>query len=134
MCLKIWIIIANFGFLCKINKMSINHNEFIAARIKELRIKKAISQKTVSEYISLSPNAYSRIENGYTQITVQNLFLIAECLGIKIEEILEIEKNILNNSGAIFGAQKNEGTVHISLSPKEFNEIYSLIENQKNKE
>lgn len=112
--------------------MSINHNEIIASRIKELRIKKGISQKTVADFISLSPNAYSRVENGYTQITVQNLYLIAECLNIKIEEILEIEKNVFNNDGAIFGAQKNDGTLHISLSSKEFNELLTLLEDKKN--
>lgn len=110
--------------------MNINHNEIVASRIKEIRIKKGVSQKNVADFIALSPNAYSRIENGFTQLTVQNLFLIADCLKVKVEEILEIEKNVFNNEGAIFGAQKNDGTLHISLSPKEFNEIYEILENK----
>lgn len=113
-----------------LRNMSINYNEIVATRIKELRIKKGVSQKIVADFISISPNAYSRIENGFTQITVQNLYLIAECLKVKVEEILEIEKNVFNNEGAIFGAQKNDGTLHISLSPKEFNEIYTILENK----
>lgn len=110
-----------------------NYNEFVAARIKELRIKKGIMQKSVSGYISLSPNAYSRIENGYTQITIQNLFLIAECIGVKVEEILDVGNNVLNNNGLNLEELKSRGTVYISLSAKEFNEIYTILENQKNR-
>lgn len=127
-CCKIWNFVANFRFLRKMIKMRINHNEFVASRIKELRIKKGISQRTLAEYISLSPNAYSRIENGFTQITVQNLYLIAECLNMQIEEILDLKSNVFNNAGAIFGSQNNEGTLNISLTPKEFKEIYEIIE------
>jgi transcriptional regulator with XRE-family HTH domain len=112
--------------------MSPNYNEFIASRIKELRIKKAISQKVVSKYISLSPNAYSRIENGYTQITIENLFLIAECLNIQIEEILDLKETTFNKKGTNFGSQNNEITLNISLSHKEIHEIYNLMEKQKN--
>lgn len=114
----------------KILNMLTNYNETIAFKIREIRVKKAITQKEIADYISLSPNAYSRIENGFTQITVQNLFLISECLGVKIEEILGTEKNIITNNGAIIGAQKNECSVHISLSLNEFNEIYSIIKSQ----
>jgi transcriptional regulator with XRE-family HTH domain len=83
--------------------------------------------------LSLSPTAYSRIETGQTQITIENLFKICEALQTSIEDILMLDvKNVCtNNNNTILQQQCTIHSLNISLSPKEFNRLTSIFEKGK---
>ncbi len=103
-------------------------NSIVAAKIKEIRVEKNILQRQVAAAIGLGENAYSRIEGGFTQITVNNLFKISEILDTPVEKLLSLKTtNIANNNNNVVMTQFNDGTVNIQLTPKEFTEFYSLI-------
>jgi transcriptional regulator with XRE-family HTH domain len=69
----------------------------IGERIKKLREKKGESQEALGKAINLSQNSISKLENGETQLTMENQFAIAEhfnvshdyiCTGIGNDSIL----------------------------------------------
>jgi DNA-binding XRE family transcriptional regulator len=47
------------------------------------------TQEYMGYRMGMSQNAYSKIELGYTNITVNHLFLIAEILGCKADDLLK---------------------------------------------
>lgn len=105
-------------------------NSLVAAKIKEFRIEKNITQKVIASHLGLSENAYSRIENGITQLTINNLFKLTEVLDVSIEKILEIgSKNSATNNKTFIIGQFNEGTLNISLTPQQLSDIKGLFEN-----
>lgn len=64
----------------------------IAAVIRKKRESKNYTQEYLAYKINISQNAYSKIELGYTKITVERLFQIAEVLEISAVELLESDK------------------------------------------
>lgn len=113
----------------------ITKNDKVAAQIKALRLAKGMLQKEIAQLSGLSEYAYSRIENGQTQISVNVLFQIAEKLKIDVGEILELSKKSLTNNSANFVFnQHNEGTLNISMSPKEFIDLYAIMQEKKDSE
>ena len=107
-------------------------NSLAASKIKEIRIEKNILQKQVAKAIGLGENAYSRIEGGFTQITVNNLFKIAETLETTVDNILSLKNSkISNNSNNVVMSQFNECTVNVHLTAKEFTELYNMIKSKK---
>lgn len=107
-------------------------NSLVAIKIKEIRNIKNILQKEVAKSLGLGENAYSRIEGGHTQITINNLYKIAKTLDTPVEKLLSINAtNIANNNNNVVMTQFNEGTVNIQLTPKEFNDIYNQINSNK---
>jgi transcriptional regulator with XRE-family HTH domain len=113
-------------------KKQMDKNSLIAVKIKDIRGKKNILQKEIAKSLGLGENAYSRIEGGHTQITINNLYKIAESLDTPVEQLLSIKAtNIANNNNNVVMTQFNEGTVTIQFSAKEFTEIYDKINSKK---
>jgi transcriptional regulator with XRE-family HTH domain len=68
----------------------------IAAVIRKKREYKNYTQEYLAYKLNISQNAYSKIELGYTKITVERLFQIAEFLETTAAELLETdEENLL---------------------------------------
>lgn len=106
-------------------------NSIVAARIKDLRLKKNMLQKHVASFLEISENAYSRIENGHTKLTIDYLFLISEALECGIEEILHFDKTEVNSEFKIIVHQINEDSFKITLSPSDFLDLKNLLESKK---
>ncbi len=69
-----------------------NDTEFLAKigdRIKELRLKKSISQTKLAEVCHTEKANMSRIESGKTNITVLTLKKISEALNVQILEFVK---------------------------------------------
>jgi transcriptional regulator with XRE-family HTH domain len=64
----------------------------VAANIRSKRIELNYTQEYLAAKLNISQNAYSKIELGYTKITVERLFQIADILETNIIELLNIEK------------------------------------------
>jgi transcriptional regulator with XRE-family HTH domain len=63
----------------------------IAANIRNKREYRNYTQEYLAAKLSISQNAYSKIELGYTKITVERLFQIAEVLGFEVAELIDIK-------------------------------------------
>lgn len=60
----------------------------IGQRIKIARIRKKLTQDTVSELINITPSHMSNIETGKSSVSLQTLIAIANVLGVSIDELL----------------------------------------------
>ncbi|PWK71436.1 helix-turn-helix protein [Mucilaginibacter oryzae] len=60
----------------------------IAANIRHSREGLNYTQEYLAAKLSISQNAYSKIELGYTKITVERLFQIAAILEVDVTELI----------------------------------------------
>ncbi len=63
----------------------------IAANIRSKREYRNYTQEYLAAKLNISQNAYSKIELGYTKITVERLFQIAAILEFDVSELIETE-------------------------------------------
>lgn len=61
----------------------------VASKIRKLRENKKFSQEYLAKKIGISQNAYSKIELGYSKITVDRLIHISHILEVNPTELLE---------------------------------------------
>ena len=90
----------------------IDHPEL---KIKQIRELKNVSQEFVANQLGLSIRAYSKIETGETQLTINRLNEISKALGVDPIEVLGFDdKQVFNNC-------KQDGYIginHISFPEK----------------
>ena len=67
----------------------------VADNIKKARLYRNYSQDYLALKLSISQNAYSKIELGYTRVTMERLFVIAEVLEIDIARLLSQQSDYL---------------------------------------
>ena len=63
----------------------------IAANIRNKREYRNYTQEYLAAKLDISQNAYSKIELGYTKITVERLFQIAEVLAFEVTELIDVK-------------------------------------------
>ncbi|MFN5148726.1 MAG: helix-turn-helix domain-containing protein [Flavobacteriia bacterium] len=84
-------------------------------KIKQIRELKNFTQEHVATQLGLTTRAYSKIESGETQLTINRLNEISSILGIEPMEVLGFdEKQVFNNC-------KQEGNIginHINIPEK----------------
>jgi len=64
------------------------HQQHVIINIRELREQKGLSQRFMGSALGLSQHAYSKIEQGYSKITVPQLFIISEALNVDVNILL----------------------------------------------
>ncbi|HTH82822.1 MAG TPA: helix-turn-helix transcriptional regulator [Mucilaginibacter sp.] len=69
----------------------------IAASIRNKREERNYTQEYLAYKLNISQNAYSKIELGYTKITVERLLQIAEVLDFKASELINVEQDDNND-------------------------------------
>jgi len=62
--------------------------------IRKIREQKKVTQEEVARHLNISQNAYSKIENGITQLTVNPVKQISAALGVSPVELLGDEFEI----------------------------------------
>lgn len=60
----------------------------VTENIRKTRESKRLTQEYLAGKLGISQNAYSKIELGYSQITVYRLFQIAKALDVDVTELL----------------------------------------------
>lgn len=60
----------------------------VTENIRKTRESKRLTQEYLAGKLSISQNAYSKIELGYSQITVYRLFQITRALDVDVTELL----------------------------------------------
>lgn len=71
-----------------INEMLNFKVKAIATNIRQLRENRNYTQEYLAAKLDISQNAYSKIELGYTKITVERLFQIAEILDFDVIDFI----------------------------------------------
>lgn len=67
---------------------------YLGKRIKEIRVKRHLSQAKLSEMIEMSPTYISYIEGGYKSMSLETLVRIANALKVSVDMLLG--ESILN--------------------------------------
>ncbi|GAB3923719.1 helix-turn-helix domain-containing protein [Mucilaginibacter myungsuensis] len=70
------------------NDMLANKIRSVAVNIRKVRESKDYTQDYLAVKLNISQNAYSKIELGYTKITVERLFQIAQILEVNPVDLL----------------------------------------------
>ena len=68
----------------------------IAANIRHKREHRNYTQEYLAAKLDISQNAYSKIELGYTKITIERLFQIADALEYDVVELLTIKPGMVH--------------------------------------
>ena len=63
----------------------------VAANIRKVREYRNYTQDYLAAKLQISQNAYSKIELGYSKITLDRLFHIAIILEVAVQELLEFD-------------------------------------------
>ena len=91
-------------------------SKLVAQRIRELREKKFF-QKDFAAHIDMKSSTYSNKENGDTEITVGELYRIADGLETTIHYLLGLEEaSTQNNTNSIVLNQNHNGTIYFQPS------------------
>lgn len=68
----------------------------IAANIRHKREYRNYTQEYLAAKLDISQNAYSKIELGYTKITVERLFQIADVLEYDVADLLTVKPGMVH--------------------------------------
>jgi len=68
-----------------------NRIRTVAVNIRKIRETRNYTQEYLAVKLGISQNAYSKIELGYTKITLERLYQIANILEIDLVELLRSE-------------------------------------------
>ena len=99
--------------------------ETVAARLKQIRLKKNFSQEYVASKIGLSQKAYSKIENNETRLNVETLLLLSEVLETPIAEFFTNSKNpILNDFSS---ARTGDNVIYKQEADKKMEELFEKL-------
>lgn len=69
---------------------TISPTELIATKIRTLRRNREYSQEYMAVMLHISQNAYSRLENGKTPLTLDRFYEVCQILQIKPAELLDM--------------------------------------------
>ena len=93
----------------------IDHPEL---KIKQIRELKNVSQEFVANQLGLSIRAYSKIETGETQLTINRLNEISKALGVDPIEVLGFDDQMVFNNCKQEGNYNTFGTTHFNFPEK----------------
>ncbi len=61
----------------------------VASNIRKIREQLHYTQEYLAVKLDISQNAYSKIELGYTKITLERIFQIADILGVDVLDLIQ---------------------------------------------
>ena len=70
-------------------------NKKIALNLRNARLMRNYSQEYMALQLKISQNAYSKMEMGRTQITVETVFKIADILEVDIYTLLNVRQLVV---------------------------------------
>ena len=66
--------------------------ELVGIRIRNIRKSQGVSQQILAYEVDMEKTNISRIEAGRTNVTIKNLYKIAQALGVIMKDIVDIER------------------------------------------
>ena len=67
-------------------------------KITVIRTKQGLNYENMGDELKITGPGYRKIETGETKLTVERLFQISEILKTPLEELLEIGRNVFNQT------------------------------------
>jgi transcriptional regulator with XRE-family HTH domain len=93
------------------------------------------TQEYMAEVLSISQRAYSSLENGQTQLTVDRLVDVAEALQVNIGEIIGYDNQYVYNNNFKNNATQNKGNLVFNQDNfEEQRQLYERLLAQKDEE
>lgn len=86
--------------------------KIVAGNIRKIREYRNYTQDYLAAKLSISQNAYSKIELGYSKITLDRLFQIAIILDIEVMKLITVDHRItvkLDAPGSQSSSQSSKG-------------------------
>lgn len=68
--------------------MAVYRQLALCSRLRRMRKETDRTQKDVATYMGISQAAYSRLEKGEIELTVQKLFLLGDLYGVPVDHII----------------------------------------------
>lgn len=93
-----------------------NINQLTASRIKEIRNEKGLTAEAVAKELQISKAAYSHLENGKVEITLNRVETLAQVFNVSISQIIPTvttNTQIFNGNG---GDSRNSHTSHTLIN------------------
>lgn len=81
------------------NELALKKAKAISANIRKIREYKDYTQDYLAAKLNISQNAYSKIELGYSKVTLERLFLISFVLEVNPADLISMETDELIGSG-----------------------------------
>ncbi|MGY3054553.1 transcriptional regulator with XRE-family HTH domain [Pedobacter sp. UYEF25] len=72
-----------------------SHVKDVASNIRKIREYKGYTQDYLAAKLKISQNAYSKLELGYSKLTVDRLFKIANILGLEAKLLISLNEHDL---------------------------------------
>ena len=66
--------------------------DLVGIRIRNIRKSQGVSQQILAYEVDMEKTNISRIEAGRTNVTIKNLYKIAQALGVTMKDIVDIER------------------------------------------
>ncbi|MCC6180265.1 MAG: helix-turn-helix transcriptional regulator [Bacteroidia bacterium] len=107
--------------------------ENLNEKIRQIRELKNLSQEYMAQELGLSTRAYSKIESGETQLTINRLNEISKILAVTPQEILGFDATIIFNNGNNQQGGKYENTIYHQTEVKLLKELYEKLLLEKDK-
>lgn len=95
-------------------------------KVRKLREFRNYTQEYMTEQLNLSQRAYSSLENGKNQLSVERLVDICKLLDVSIGEFLDIENQNIYNNNFNNNAENNHG--NLIFKKDDFEEQRKLYE------
>jgi transcriptional regulator with XRE-family HTH domain len=107
----------------------------LSEKIRLIRLSKNLSQQNIADELGITVSAYSNMERGVTEITIQRLKKIAQILQVNLNDL--ITDNILNDQPEIpynnIPQKINFILNELNSQKKDIQLLKSEIESLKNK-
>lgn len=98
--------------------------EHIERKIRQIRELRGYSQEYMAAQLNLSTRAYSKIESGETQLTINRLNEICKILNVSPQELLGFDAKIIFNNNLT----EQKGGKFIAYNNTEIKQIQELYE------
>jgi transcriptional regulator with XRE-family HTH domain len=73
------------------NELALKKAKAISANIRKIREYRDYTQDYLAAKLNISQNAYSKIELGYSKVTLERLFLISYVLEVNPADLISME-------------------------------------------
>ena len=111
--------------------MEKNKIENLIKKITSVRLKKGFSYENMADELSITPAAYRKIETGETKLTVERLFKIAEIFEMPLVELLELEKEVFQQTNSENSTGYQQKIAHFY---QENREVYAKLLQSKDEQ
>lgn len=99
----------------------------VGDRIRAIRKRKGLQQIDLADLLNISQRAYSKLENGETQLTIARLQKIAQFLNVSTTELLGKPNGIVLNNATTSDNERKLYEQRIVQQQKEIDFLKGLI-------